>query len=284
MSRKKGLGKGLSALMEDNSLSIGESGESLIKISEIQPNKNQPRKDFDQSKLEQLAESIRENGIIQPLILRELGTDGYQIVAGERRYRAARMLGLMEVPAIVRELDDLQVMQIALIENLQREDLNAIEEALGYRDLMSEFSFTQEEVSKAVGKSRPAIANALRLLNLPDIIIEMVRKSEISSGHARALLPLENESAMISLAKMINKKDLTVRDIEKTVKKRLEEFDITEKSAFPANDYYKEMQLALTNELGRKIKINKGKNKGSISIEFYDDEELKIIAEQLCKQ
>ncbi len=284
MSRKKGLGKGLSALMEDNSLSIGESGENLVKISEIQPNKNQPRKDFDQTKLEQLADSIKENGIIQPLILREISSGGYQIVAGERRYRAARMLGFTEVPAIIRELDDLQVMQIALIENLQREDLNPIEEALGYKELMSEFDFTQEDVAKSVGKSRPAVANALRLLNLPDKVIEMVRKNDISSGHARALLPLDNESVILSLALMIVKKDLTVRDVEKTVKKRLEEFDINEPPAFPQNNYYKEMQLALTNELGRKIKINKGKNKGNISIEFYDDEELKVIAEQLCKR
>lgn len=175
MARKKGLGKGLEALFEDNNTAVSASGVELIKISEIEPNKNQPRRDFDQTALEQLADSIREHGIIQPLVLRPLTAGGYQIVAGERRYRASRMAGLNEVPAVIKELTDTETMEIALIENLQREDLNPVEEALGYQELMEKYDFTQDAVSKSVGKSRPAIANSLRLLNLPEEVLDMVR-------------------------------------------------------------------------------------------------------------
>lgn len=278
MARKKGLGKGLDALFEDNSTSVQEGSTEAIKISEIEPNKGQPRNDFDQAALEQLADSIREHGVIQPLVLRPLSSGGYQIVAGERRYRASRMAGLTEVPAIVRELSDRETMEIALIENLQREDLNPIEEALGYKELMERYDFTQDQVSKSVGKSRPVVANALRLLNLPEEVLEYVRDGRLSSGHARSILALENEEDMIALAKEAAEKGFTVRMLEKLVKKMTQKKNKEPESAkadFIAKDkYYTEMKLALTSALGRKVEIEKGKKKAKLVIEFYGEEDL----------
>lgn len=282
MARKKGLGKGLEALFEDNNTAVSASGVELIKISEIEPNKNQPRRDFDQTALEQLADSIREHGIIQPLVLRPLTAGGYQIVAGERRYRASRMAGLNEVPAVIKELTDTETMEIALIENLQREDLNPVEEALGYQELMEKYDFTQDAVSKSVGKSRPAIANSLRLLNLPEEVLDMVRDGSLSSGHARAILSLEEPEQMVSLAKRVADDGLNVRAVEKLVKKSSEKQKEEKPADFVAKDkYFSEMQLALTTALGRKIAIEKGRKKSKLVIEFYDETDLKEIAQKL---
>ena len=285
MARKKGLGKGLEALFEDNNTAVSASGVELIKISEIEPNKNQPRRDFDQTALEQLADSIREHGIIQPLVLRPLTAGGYQIVAGERRYRASRMAGLNEVPAVIKELTDTETMEIALIENLQREDLNPVEEALGYQELMEKYDFTQDAVSKSVGKSRPAIANSLRLLNLPEEVLDMVRDGSLSSGHARAILSLEEPEQMVSLAKRVADEGLNVRAVEKLVKKSSEKQKEEKPADFVAKDkYFSEMQLALTTALGRKIAIEKGRKKSKLVIEFYDETDLKEIAQKLTGQ
>lgn len=282
MARKKGLGKGLEALFEDNNTAVSASGVELIKISEIEPNKNQPRRDFDQTALEQLADSIREHGIIQPLVLRPLTAGGDQIVAGERRYRASRMAGLNEVPAVIKELTDTETMEIALIENLQREDLNPVEEALGYQELMEKYDFTQDAVSKSVGKSRPAIANSLRLLNLPEEVLDMVRDGSLSSGHARAILSLEEPGQMVSLAKRVADEGLNVRAVEKLVKKSSEKQKEEKPADFVAKDkYFSEMQLALTTALGRKIAIEKGRKKSKLVIEFYDETDLKEIAQKL---
>lgn len=277
--KKKGLGKGLEALFEDNTSAIEGGGAETVKISEITPNKEQPRKDFDQAALEQLADSIREHGVIQPLILRPVSTGGYQIVAGERRYRASRMAGLTEVPAVIRELSDIETMEIALIENLQREDLNPIEEALGYRELMDEYHLTQDEVAKRVGKSRPVIANALRLLNLPDEAIDEVRAGHVSAGHARALLAMDAEDAILAILKRILHEGLSVREVEKLTAKAKEETPRSRKSS--RNSMYDEVEIALMGELGRKVTVVPGRKKGTLSIEFYGLEDLQQLAQKV---
>lgn len=281
MAKKSGLGKGLDALFEDNKTDLVNTNELEINISEITPNKNQPRKEFEQSSLEELADSIKEHGVIQPLIVRPMSIGGYEIVAGERRYRACRIAGITKVPVIIKDLDDNQTMQIALIENLQRENLNPIEEAMGYKDLIDKYGYTQEKVSKSVGKSRPVVANALRLLNLPLEVIDMLAKGLISSGHARALLGLglENEDEIIKISKLIIEKDLTVRDVEKLAQQNKSEIKLPK----PKNVFYKEMEIALTNELGRKIKIVEGKRKkGNIQIEFYGEDDLKELGDKIA--
>lgn len=276
MARKSGLGKGLDALFEDNSNTTGETGSENIKISEIVPNKNQPRKEFEQAALEQLADSIKEHGVIQPLIVRPMTTGGYQIVAGERRYRASRMAGLMELPVIIRELSDKQSMELALIENLQRENLNPIEEAFGYRELMDAYNFTQETVSKSVGKSRPVIANALRLLNLPEKVLDYVKNGELSAGHARALLALEDDEQIVLIAQKVVENGLTVRDIEHFSQQKR---PVTPKKAKIRNSFFDEMELALTSELSRKVKVDlKAKKKGTITIEFYGEEDFRELS------
>lgn len=281
MAKKSGLGKGLDALFEDNKTDLVNTNELEINISEITPNKNQPRKEFEQSSLEELADSIKEHGVIQPLIVRPMSIGGYEIVAGERRYRACRIAGITKVPVIIKDLDDNQTMQIALIENLQRENLNPIEEAMGYKDLIDKYGYTQEKVSKSVGKSRPVVANALRLLNLPLEVIDMLAKGLISSGHARALLGLglENEDEIIKISKLIIEKDLTVRDVEKLAQQNKSEIKLPK----PKNVFYKEMEIALTNELGRKIKIVESKRKkGNIQIEFYGEDDLKELGDKIA--
>ena len=218
-----GLGKGLNAIFIEND-SETEGGTVTLKISEIEPNRTQPRKEFDEQALSELAESISQHGLLQPLLVRPLTLGGYQIVAGERRYRASRMAGLTEVPVIIKELTDTETMEIALIENLQREDLSPVEEALGYKALIDEHGFSQEEVAKSVGKSRPAVANALRLLKLPDNIMEYLKDGKISAGHQRALLTLENEELMTELADEIVAKDLSVRQVEKNLQEKNRQF------------------------------------------------------------
>lgn len=280
MAGKKGLGKGLDALFFDNATEVQNGSSELLKITAIEPNRNQPRKQFDDEALQQLADSIREHGLIQPLLVRPLDNGNYQIVAGERRWRASRMAGLSEVPVIIRDLDDVKTMELALIENLQRENLNAIEEALGYKELMESYNMTQAEVSKSVGKSRSAVANTLRLLNLPEKVIGYVESGEISSGHARALLSLEDELLIVSTAEKIIKDGLTVREIEKLGKPKKVK---TEKAKAPKKDsFYDEMELALKQELNRKIKITHNGDKGTLEIAFYNKQELADIAARLA--
>ena len=288
-----GLGKGLNAIFIEND-SETEGGTVTLKISEIEPNRTQPRKEFDEQALSELAESISQHGLLQPLLVRPLTLGGYQIVAGgyrghagtgkiagERRYRASRMAGLTEVPVIIKELTDTETMEIALIENLQREDLSPVEEALGYKALIDEHGFSQEEVAKSVGKSRPAVANALRLLKLPDNIMEYLKDGKISAGHARALLTLENEELMTELADEIVAKDLSVRQVEKICKKK----PTVQKEEKPEKkpSFYSMVELALSESLGRKISVSKSKGKqgGVLQIEFYSDEELTELSNKL---
>ena len=275
-----GLGKGLNAIFIEND-SETEGGTVTLKISEIEPNRTQPRKEFDEQALSELAESISQHGLLQPLLVRPLTLGGYQIVAGERRYRASRMAGLTEVPVIIKELTDTETMEIALIENLQREDLSPVEEALGYKALIDEHGFSQEEVAKSVGKSRPAVANALRLLKLPDNIMEYLKDGKISAGHARALLRIENEELMTELADEIVAKDLSVRQVEKICKKK----PTVQKEEKPEKkpSFYSMVELALSESLGRKISVSKSKGKqgGVLQIEFYSDEELTELSNKL---
>lgn len=281
MSKKfGGLGKGLDTIFAENETEDSNSSV-MLKISEIEPNRSQPRKDFDENSLSDLAQSISQHGLLQPLLVRPLPIGGYQIVAGERRYRACRMAGLTEVPVTIRELSDTETMELALIENLQREDLSPIEEALGYKALIDEHGFSQEEVATSVGKSRPAIANSLRILKLPDSVLEYVKQDKISAGHARALLMLDNEEDMLELAELIYKKDLSVRQAEKLAKKKPEVEEDTQPERKPS--FYSMVELALNESLGRKIKVNKNKGKqgGILQIEFYSDEELTELSNKL---
>lgn len=281
MSKKfGGLGKGLDTIFAENETEDSNSSV-MLKISEIEPNRSQPRKDFDENSLSDLAQSISQHGLLQPLLVRPLPIGGYQIVAGERRYRACRMAGLTEVPVTIRELSDTETMELALIENLQREDLSPIEEALGYKALIDEHGFSQEEVATSVGKSRPAIANSLRILKLPDSVLEYVKQDKISAGHARALLMLDSEEDMLELAELIYKKDLSVRQAEKLAKKKPEVEEDTQTERKPS--FYSMVELALNESLGRKIKVNKNKGKqgGVLQIEFYSDEELTELSNKL---
>lgn len=281
MSKKfGGLGKGLDTIFAENETEESNSSV-MLKISEIEPNRSQPRKDFDENALSDLAQSISQHGLLQPLLVRPLPIGGYQIVAGERRYRACRMAGLTEVPVTIRELSDTETMELALIENLQREDLSPIEEALGYKALIDEHGFSQEEVATSVGKSRPAIANSLRILKLPESVLEYVKQDKISAGHARALLMLDNEEDMLELAELIYKKDLSVRQAEKLAKKKPEVEEDTQPERKPS--FYSMVELALNESLGRKIKVNKNKGKqgGVLQIEFYSDEELTELSNKL---
>ncbi len=273
-------------MFSDNS---SESSSSYtLRISEIEPNKSQPRSDFDEEAIATLADSIREHGLLQPLLVRPLETGGYQIVAGERRWRACRMAGLDDIPVYVRELDDKQTMQIALIENLQRENLNPIEEALGYQSLIEEYSMTQEDVAKTVGKSRSVIANCLRALKLEDEIKQMLRNAEITIGHAKALAGIEDKQIRSELAKKCKEDMLTVRALEKICS------NLTAEKARPkdtnsltreiADSYYKEIEIALNQQLGRKVVVNNGKNKGIIEIEYYSKDDLSEIAKKLSRE
>lgn len=284
MSKKKlgGLGKGLNAIFIENDSEDKDSSVTLP-ISEIEPNRSQPRKDFDEKALAELAESISQHGLLQPLLVRPLTLGGYQIVAGERRYRACRMAGITEVPVIIRELSDTETMEIALIENLQREDLTPLEEALGYKALIDEHDFSQDEVAQSVGKSRPAITNALRLLKLPDSITEYLKDGRISAGHARALLSLENEEQMLTVAEEIVVKDLSVRQVEKLCKSLMNAKEPPAQKAEKKPSFYSMVELALNESLGRKITISKsrGKEGGVLQIEFYSDEELTELSNKL---
>ena len=273
MAKKGGLGMGLEALFDDNSTSDIQA-KVTVRLNEIEPNKAQPRTDFDETAIANLADSIKEHGLLQPLLVRPLDVGGYQIVAGERRWRACRMLGLDEVPVIIKELDDKETMQIALVENLLRENLNPIEEAMGYKELIDSYDMTQEEVAKTVGKHRSSIANSLRMLSLPEEIREYLKNGDITIGHAKALAAIEDKEEMLLIAKKAAAGLLTVRDIEKLSKKK-ENPQIKEQVI--TNTYYKEMELSLHEHLGRKVKIDYKNNKGKLQLEFYDEEDLKQL-------
>lgn len=280
--KRNGLGRGLESLFVDNSVEEINSSSNKLKIMEIEPNHDQPRKIFDEKALSELADSISQHGVLQPLVVRPLTNGGYQLVAGERRWRAARIAGLTEVPVIIKELTDEETIEIAMIENLQREDLNPLEEALGYSYMMDELKITQEEAAEKVGKSRPAIANALRLLKLPEEIQEMVKNNLISAGHARALLGFADKDAMIATANLIIKEDISVRQIEALVKES-KKAPAKPKEQKKRDKFFSEVELALVDNLGRKVKIKENGKKGSgtLEIEFFDRDDLESLALQL---
>lgn len=277
-----GLGKGLSAIFSENDTE--DNNEVVtIKISQIEPNRNQPRRSFDEDALEELSQSIKEHGVLQPILVRPQIYGGYQIVAGERRYRASRMAGLTEIPAIIKELSDSETMQIALIENLQRRDLSDLEEAKGYQTLMDEYDFSQEDVARTVGKSRSAVANTLRLLGLPDDVKELLDQGKISAGHARALLAVDQDKQIKEAADKIIKEGLSVRQTEKLVKSMGSAKP--KKPAVQKLSPYAEVELALSDALGTKVTVteNKKKGGGTLNIEFYDPEELFSLTHKLEK-
>ena len=280
--KKAGLGKGLDALFIDNS--IEENGDKLVNINDIEPNRDQPRKFFDDEALKELSDSIAMHGVIQPLLVRPLSDGGYQLIAGERRWRASRMAGLTQVPVVVREMTDMEAMELALIENLQREDLNPIEEAEGYKLLMDTYSFTQEQAAEKVGKSRPAVANAMRLLVLPQEVLDMVKQGIISAGHARTLIPLSDDNLIIQLAEEISQKELSVRETERIVKTLLKPKSEIVKKKKKRDAYFDECEIAIREELGRMAKINVSKgNKGTLELEFFSKEDLQSILEALAR-
>ena len=275
MKKQSGLGRGLSALLEDPNLDFTQQkgGVSSVPIHKVEPNPLQPRREFDPEALQALADSITAHGMIQPLTVRELPGGYYQIIAGERRWRAARMAGLQEVPILVIEADDRKVMELALVENLQREDLNPMEEAQGYRSLMEDYGLTQAETAERVGKSRPAVANALRLLSLSEDLAEMVRNGTLSPGHARALLGVKSEKLRKQAAQRIIALQLSVRQAE-TLCKNLEKPKQEAKEAPLEVDYVAECEKTLSRRLGRKVRIINGKNKGRFELEFYGQDDL----------
>ena len=283
-TRKGGLGKGLEALFVDNETE--EITPSTLKLTEIEPNREQPRKDFDEKALSELADSIREHGVLQPLLVRPLKDGRYQLIAGERRWRASRMAGLTEVPVIVRDLDDQAAMELALIENLQRTDLNIMEEAAGYRELMERYGMTQEVVAKRVGKSRPAVANALRMLALPEATARLVRAGKLTAGHARALLGLPDPAEIDPLAERVLAEGLSVRETERLVADRKVS---PEKKPQPAvknwgeDSRLKQTVLYLSEYFGRKAQIKAKKDgTGRIVIDFYSKEDLEALLKQMC--
>lgn len=277
--KPSGLGKGLGALMFENATDELLS-ETELDLNDIVPNRDQPRKTFDEASLEELADSIRRHGVLQPLLVRPIPSGGYQLVAGERRWRACRMAGLTKVPVVIKELTDTETMEIAIIENLQREDLNPIEEAEGLQALIDKCGYTQEEAAASVGKSRPAIANSLRLLRLPPEVRDMTRSGELSAGHARALLAFDNEAMMLEAAKNIVSNKMTVRDVERLAQRR--ETAVPRKRRRRARDsFYDEVQLALTESLGRRVSVYDKRGGGTLEIEFYSIEDLKNLANKI---
>ena len=283
MASQKGLGKGLGALLGDfTEEPLEKSAYQQLPIYKVEPNPEQPRQDFDEEELQALADSITVHGIIQPLTVREMPNGYYQIIAGERRWRAARMANLSDVPAVIIEADDKKAMELALIENLQRQDLNPLEEALGYQTLMNEYGLTQEEAAGRVGKSRPAVANALRLLWLWPEVQERVRKGELSAGHARAILQLKSEKKQQEAAQKIVALGLSVRQAELLCKNMSKE-PVPQKKEVFAVDYVAECEKSLSKHLGRGVKIVNGKRKGRFELEFYGQEDLQNLLDALMK-
>ena len=282
MAKDKGLGKGLGAFFGDSALQTQEAGSVFLPISQVEPGLNQPRKRFDEESLMDLADSIREHGIIQPLTVRRLSSGYYQIIAGERRWRAAKIAGLMEVPAVIIEADDKKVMELGLIENLQREDLNPMEEAEGYLVLLTDYGMTQEEVAQRMGKSRPAVANALRLTSLPPEVREMLVEGRLTAGHGRAVLMVEGEKAQVAFAQLLAEQGLSVRQAEAAAKKFT--LEAKKEKAKPEDEnriYIAEVEKSLSGRLGRKVTITSGKKKGRLELEFYDVDDLNALLDLL---
>lgn len=289
MAKSKGLGRDFQSLLFDNMVTSEKTNAATtLRIADIEPRSDQPRKSFGLESLEQLADSIGQFGVLQPIIVREnkLLQDSYEIIAGERRWRAAKMAGLNEIPAIILDGDELKTAQIAVIENVQREDLNAVEEAFAYKMLIDRFDLTQDEVAKQVGKSRPAVTNALRLLDLPEEVLELLKNGDLSAGHARALLGLKDEEKMSSLAQSIVEKDLSVREVERTIRlmnyqaeKGAEEIDegLTQRKA-----YMKDLEHRAVTVLGRRVKILKTNKKKVIELAYSDDEDLEALLKTIC--
>lgn len=274
-----GLGAGLDSLFSDNTSEV--QVKKTLRTSEIEPNREQPRKNFSDDAIASLAESIREHGMLQPILVRPLSAGGYQIVAGERRWRAARMLGLDEVPVSIRELSDTQAMQIAVIENLQRENLNPVEEAGGYNELIEKYGMTQEKVAQMVGRSRSAVANAVRILSLPEAVIKMIEDGRLSMGHAKALLGFDDRDFLLAVAEKACDGGMTVRQVEKILQQKSGTEPVKSPERYIDN-YFVEMELSLKERLGRKVKVDYGKNKGTLVLEFYDKDDLKEIAQKLA--
>ena len=282
MSSQKGLGRGLGALLGDFSDTTAEdSAFKQLPLHRVEPNPDQPRQDFNEEELQSLAESIRVHGVIQPLTVRETSDGYYQIIAGERRWRASRLAGLTEIPALVIEADDKTAKELALIENLQRQDLNSVEEALGYQSLMDDFGLTQEEAAERVGKSRSAVANALRLLTLDEKVLEMIRVGSITAGHARAILMLKSEKKQVEAAQKIANLGLSVRQAELLCKNMSQEQQEKKEEPVLKVDYVKECEKSLSKHLGRGVKIINGKRKGKFELEFYGQEDLQVLLDAL---
>lgn len=279
--KKGGLGRGLESLFSDNSSDV--QSKRTLRVSEIEPNRMQPRKDFDEESIASLSESIKDHGVLQPLVVRPYGSS-YQIVAGERRWRAAKNAGISEVPVVIKELSDSETMQIALIENLQRENLNPVEEALSYRDLSDTYGMTQEEISKISGRSRSAVANSLRILGLPEEVLDMIKEGSVSTGHAKVLLSVEDEDTVRALAQRISEEGMSVRVLEETVKSLNSEKKKNAVKKLP-DSYFKEMELSLREVLGRKVSVKcTGSGKGTIVLEFFDRDDLSALADKLAGQ
>lgn len=288
MAKKKnaGLGRGLNAIFLENAINEetqnNENMVSHLKLSQIDPKSDQPRKHFDKEALEQLSASIMENGLLQPILVREYGDGRYQIIAGERRFRASKLAGLTEIPAIILERDDKKAAEIALIENIQREDLNPVEEALGYRSLAEDYDMTQEEISIKVGKSRSAIANTLRLLDLPDEILTLVASGELSAGHARTLLGVKSRDNMILLAGRVVDFGLSVRQLEDEVKRINKPVKVEVEKSLPIVDYFRELELRVQSHLGRRVKIEEKGRKKTVTISYEDNEDLDELLRTIC--
>ena len=272
-----GLGAGLDFLFSDNANEV--QVKKTLRTSEIEPNREQPRKNFNEDAIASLAESIKEHGMLQPILVRPLEYGGYQIVAGERRWRAARMIGLEEVPVNIRELSDTQAMQIAIIENLQRENLNPIEEAKGYNELIEKYGMKHEEVGTMVGKPRSSIANVVRILSLPEPVQKMIENGDLSLGHAKVLLGFEDSKTIINIAEKASNGGMSVRQIENLLKQN----KVPRRTLKKTDTYFTEMEISLNERLGRKVKVDYSKNKGTLILEFYDKDDLKQIAEKLAR-
>ena len=291
-TKSRGLGRSVFDIFDDNVIESKKGAGEMLKVSAIEPRRDQPRKTFERESLEQLADSIGKYGVLQPIVVRKNPDvpETYEIIAGERRWRASKMCGLDEIPAVVLDGDDLKAAQVALIENIQREDLNPVEEALAYNALIEKFSLTQDQVSKQVGKSRSAIANLLRLLDLPDEVIEMLRNDDISTGHARALLALESEENMVALAHKIVEKGLSVREVENAIKKintlKDAKEEITDPEAVNATVmsriHLRELERRSMESLGRKVRITNTPKKKVVEITFSDDDDLESVLESVC--
>ena len=284
-----GLGRDFYSILDDNMIEDKKDSVSKIKINDIEPRRDQPRKNFDEESIQLLADSISIHGVLQPIIVRENSDfpNTYEIIAGERRWRAAKMAGLSEIPAITVDGDDLKVAQIALVENVQRENLNPVEEAFAYQALVDRFGLTQEQLSKEVGKSRSAIANMLRLIDLPDEVLSLLKEGKITNGHARAILGLDDEDQMIALAQKVYERDLSVREVEKTVRRLLAEQDIetlksTGDESVQRRVYMRDLERRVMDKLGRKVKINQTTKKKTVELTFDNDADLEELLTLIC--